>query len=61
MEQAMEAMVHDLLFPGSTATMLGYQASLSETFFGFFLNPTDRPTQYQDTHSTLKEKTRGMA
>ena len=46
--------------------MLGYQASYSETsrdffffFFSFFFQ-SDRPTQYQETHSTLnEEKKRG--
>ena len=51
--------VHVLLF--STAMMLGYQASDSGNaydFFGFFfsIRPTDRPTQYQERHSTVNEK-----
>ena len=49
--------------------ILGTRASYSESscnfFWGgfqfFFLNPTDRPTQYQETHSTLNEKKRGGA
>ena len=54
-------------FLGSTAMMLGYQASDSETncdfsFTLFFsIRPTDRPTQYQERHSTLNEKKGGMA
>ena len=41
--------------------MLGYQASYSETFlvmffWVFFFFQSDRPTQYQETHSTLNEK-----
>ena len=43
--------------------MLGYQASDSENAYdfrlGFFFNPTDRPTQYQETHSTVNEKKGG--
>ena len=27
--------------------------------FFFFFNPTDRPTQYQETHATLNEKKGG--
>ena len=27
----------------------------------FFFNPTDQPTQYQETHPTLNEKKGGMA
>ena len=27
----------------------------------FFCNPTDRPTQYQEIHSTLNKNKRGMA
>ena len=45
--------------------MLGYQASDSENaynfFFRFFVSPTDRPTQYQETNSTVNEKKMGMA
>lgn len=47
--------VHVLLFPGSTAMILGYQASYSETstnFLNFFFQ-SDRLTQYQKTHLTL--------
>ena len=40
--------------------MPGYQASDSENaydfFFRFFLFQSDRPTQYQETHSTVNEK-----
>ena len=44
--------------------MLGYQASDSENAYDFrlgffFFNPTDRPTQYQETHSTVNEKKGG--
>ena len=42
----------------------GTRASYSETscdcfFLVFFFNPTDRPTQYQETHLTLNEKKGG--
>ena len=37
--------------------VLGNLGLLFQDFFTFFFfNPTDRPTQYQETHSTLKEK-----
>ena len=42
---------------------LGYQV-LRDFLFIFFLCfffQSDRPTQYQETHSTLNEKKRGMA
>ena len=51
--------------------MLGYQASYSKTscnffsFFGFSFfqsdRPTDRPTEYKETHSTPTEKRDGLA
>ena len=52
--------------------MLGYQASFSETSCDFFLFcfvclfvcllfQSDRPTQYQETYSTLNGKKGGMA
>ena len=41
--------------------VLGNLGLLFQDFFTFFFfNPTDRPTQYQETHSTLKEKKKGM-
>ena len=49
-------------FPGSTAMMPGYQASDSENAYDFFLGfffQSDRPTQYQETHSTVNKKKRG--
>ena len=46
--------------------ILGYQGLLFQDFLRlfcflgfFFFNPTDRPTQYQETHSTLNEKKKG--
>ena len=44
--------------------MLGYQASASENaydffFLGFFFFQSDRPTQYQKTHSTVNRKKKG--
>ena len=46
-------------FPGSTAIMLGYQGSDSENaydFLNFFFFQSDRPTRYQETHSTVNKK-----
>ena len=52
-------------FPGSTAMMPGFQASDSENAYEFFFRfffQSDRPTQYQETHSTVnKKKKKGMA
>ena len=46
--------------PCSRAMMLGYQTSDSENaydfFLGFFFFESDRPTHYQETHSTVNEK-----
>ena len=40
--------------------VLGYQGLLLLIFFLiFFFNPTDRPTQYQETHSTVNEEKKG--
>ena len=41
--------------------MLGYQVSNSENAYDFFyvFFQSDRPTQYQETHSTVNEKKRG--
>ena len=43
--------------------ILGYQGLLFQDFFFFlffrFFFQSDRPTQYQETHSTLNEKKRG--
>ena len=43
--------------------ILGFQVSYSQTscdfFLPFFIRPTDRPTQNQEMHSTLRKK-RGM-
>ena len=39
--------------------MLGYQASDSETTYDIFLGvffQSDRPTRYQETHSTVNDK-----
>ena len=50
------------VFPGSTGMMLEYQASDSKTtcdfFFRFSFFQSDRPAQYQETHSKLNEKKR---
>ena len=46
---------HVLLFSGSTAVMLVFQASRSQISCDFF-HPTDRPTQNQETYSTLNER-----
>ena len=46
---------HVLLFSGSTAMMLVFQASCSQISCDFF-HPTDRPTQNQETYSTLNER-----
>ena len=47
---------HVLLFSGSTAMMLVFQASCSQVSCHFFFHPTDRPTQNQETYSTLNER-----
>ena len=47
---------HVLLFSGSTAMMLVFQASYSQISCDFFFHPTDRPTQNQETYSTLNER-----
>ena len=43
--------------------VLGYQGLLFQDFLGlclsFFFFPSDRPTQYQETHSTLNERKKG--
>ena len=44
--------------------VMGYQGLLFRdflVFFRFFFFQSDRPTQYQKTHSTLNEKKGGMA
>ena len=46
---------HVLLFSGSTAMMLVFQASCSQISCVFF-HPTDRSTQNQETYSTLNER-----
>ena len=48
---------HVLLFSGSTAMMLVFQASCSQISCDFlFIPPTDRPTQNQESYSTLNER-----
>ena len=46
---------HVLLFSVSTAMMLVFQASRSQISCDFFFS-TDRPTQNQETYSTLNER-----
>ena len=46
---------HVLLFSCSTAMMLVFQASCSQILVICF-HPTDRPTQNQETYSTLNER-----
>ena len=44
--------------------ILGYQGLLFRDFLWFFLGfffQSDRPTQYQEMHSTLNEKKKGDA
>ena len=43
--------------------VLGYQGlpfrDFLRFFLGFFFNPTDRPTQYQEMHSTVNKEKKG--
>ena len=45
----------------SWGTSASYSETSCEFFIGFFFFQSDRPNQYQETHSTLNEKKRGMA
>ena len=56
---------HVLSFPGSACYYAEVPGLLVRDFFYFFLafflfQPTDRQTQYQETHSTVNKKVNGL-